>query len=110
MHLSGAMLFVKDLPGMTAFYRDVVGLRPIDETRRPDWVEFHGEAQFSLHAIPAALAAGITIATPPRVREQSAAKLTFTVKNLEATLAAIEEMGLQLLRRPWGGVEAVDPE
>jgi predicted enzyme related to lactoylglutathione lyase len=103
------MLFVKDLPRMTAFYRDVLELRPIEDTRRPDWVEFDG-AQFSLHAIPAAIAAGISIDSPPRVREQGAVKLTFVVQDVEATLASIEGRGLPLLRRPWGGVEAVDPE
>ena len=110
MPLFGAMLFVKDLPRMTVFYRDVLGLRPIEETRQPDWVEFHGAAQFSLHAIPVAIAAGIPIDSPPRAREQHAAKLTFVVEDVDATLAEIEGMGLPLLRRPWGGVEAVDPE
>jgi catechol 2,3-dioxygenase-like lactoylglutathione lyase family enzyme len=110
MTFSGAMLFVKDLPGMTRFYSGVLGLRPIEETRLPDWLEFHGEAQFSLHAIPAAIAAGISIDSPPRPREQGATKLTFLVADVEATLAAIERLGLPLLKRPWGGVEAVDPE
>ena len=110
MHLYGAMLFVKDLPRMTVFYSDVLGLRPIEETRRHDWVEFHGRAPFSLHAIPATIAAGISIDSPPRAREQSASKLTFVVDDVEETLASIEGMGLPLLRRPWGGVEAVDPE
>jgi len=110
MKLHGAMLFVKDLQRMTGFYSDVIGLRPIAETRLPDWVEFHGEAQFSLHAIPAAIAAGISIDSPPQPREQGATKLTFVVADVETTLAAIERMGLPLLRRPWGGVEAVDPE
>ena len=109
MRLAGAMLFVKDLPSMTVFYREVIGLRPIEETRQPDWVEFDG-AQFSLHAIPAAIAAGIPIDSPPRVREEGATKLTFVVADVEATLASIERMGLPLLRRPWGGIEAVDPE
>ena len=110
MTFAGAMLFVKDLPRMVAFYSDVLGLRPIEETRLPDWVEFHGAAQFSLHAIPAAIAAGIVIETPPRVREQGGTKLTFVVADVDATLAAIESMGLPLLRRPWGSIEAVDPE
>ena len=109
MRLYGAMLFVKDLPRMTGFYRDVLGLQPIEATRQPDWVEFDG-AQFSLHAIPAALAADIPIDSPPRAREQSATKLTFAVRDVDATLASIEGMGLPLLRRPWGGVEAIDPE
>jgi catechol 2,3-dioxygenase-like lactoylglutathione lyase family enzyme len=108
--LAGAMLFVKDLPRMTAFYADVLGLRPIEATRLPDWVEFHGEAQFSLHAIPAAIAAGISVESPPVVRAQAGTKLTFVVADVEATLATIENSGLPLLNRPWGSIEAVDPE
>jgi predicted enzyme related to lactoylglutathione lyase len=103
------MLFVKDLSRMTAFYTDVLGLKPNDETRLDDWVEFK-DAAFSLHAVPAEFATGITIDSPPRPREQSAAKLTFEVKDINGTLQKIEAMGLPLLRRPWGGTEAVDPE
>src|SRR5262245_39761127 len=110
MRLHGAMLFVKDLDRMTAFYRDVLGLQPVEDTRLDNWVEFKGDSQFSLHAIPRALAAGIRIESPPLAREQSAAKLTFDVKNVDETLATIEGMGLPLLRREWGGTEAVDPE
>lgn len=95
---------------MTVFYRDVLGLRPVEETRLPDWVEFHGAAQFSLHAIPADIAAGISIDSPPRPREQGVTKLTFVVADVQATLAALEGMGLPLLKRPWGDLEAVDPE
>ena len=108
--LHGVMLFVVDLPRMTAFYRDVLGLRPIEATRLHDWVEFHGDTQFSLHAIPAASAVGITLDSPPRPREQASAKLTFTVADVDATLALIEASGLPLQPRPWGSVEAVDPE
>jgi predicted enzyme related to lactoylglutathione lyase len=109
MRLHGAMLFVKDLSRKTTFYSDVLGLRPNEATRLDNWVEFRDGA-FSLHAIPSAIAAGIQIDSPPRAREQSAAKLTFEVRDVEATLSRIEEMGLPLLRRPWGGTEAVDPE
>ena len=87
MRLHGAMLFVKDLGRMTAFYGDVLGLTPNEETRLDNWVEFRDDAShFSLHAIPAAIAAGIQIESPPRAREQSAAKLTFEVQDVEATL------------------------
>jgi predicted enzyme related to lactoylglutathione lyase len=111
MQLRGATLFVKDLGRMTAFYRDVLGLQPVDATRLDNWVEFNGDGtQFSLHAIPHAIAAGIQIESPPRAREQSPAKLTFDVQDVDATLAKIEAMGLPLLRRPWGATEAVDPE
>jgi catechol 2,3-dioxygenase-like lactoylglutathione lyase family enzyme len=112
MRLDGAMLFVKDLDRMTAFYRDVLGLQPVEATRLDDWVEFDGDgARFSLHAIPSAIAAGIHVDSPPRPREQSSGpKLTFAVQSVDATLEMIEKMGLPLLRRPWGGTDAVDPE
>ena len=105
------MLFVKDLDRMTAFYRDVLGLQPVEATRLENWVEFHGDGvRFSLHAIPSAIATELRIDSPPRPREQSSAKLIFAVQNVDATLRRIEQMGLPLLRRPWGGTEAVDPE
>jgi catechol 2,3-dioxygenase-like lactoylglutathione lyase family enzyme len=109
--LDGAMLFVKDLPRMTRFYADVLGLQPIEATRLPDWVEFDGDgARFSLHGVPAPIAATMEIDSPPRAREQSAAKLTFSVPDVESTLAAIAAAGLPVFRRPWGGTEACDPE
>ena len=111
MRLDGAMLFVKDLHRMVAFYRDVLGLQLVEETRLDNWVEFRGGGvQFSLHAIASAIAAETRIESPPRPREQSPTKLTFTVQDVDATLEMIEQMGLPLLRRPWGGIEAVDPE
>src|SRR6185436_455457 len=111
MPLDGAMLFVKDHDRMTAFYRDVLGLEPIEETRLENWVEFGSNGvRFSLHAIPPALATEIRIDSPPRPREQSSTKLTFAVDNVDTTLKKIEQMGLPLLRRPWGGTEAADPE
>ena len=109
MRLRGAMLFVKDLGPMTAFYRDALGLHPNEGTRLENWVEFTG-AQFSLHSVPAEVADNIHIESPPQPREQTPAKLTFEVTDVAATLARIEAMGLPLLRRPWGGVEACDPE
>jgi catechol 2,3-dioxygenase-like lactoylglutathione lyase family enzyme len=111
MRFYGAMLFVKDLPRMIAFYRDVLGLHPVEGSRLDDWLEFDGDGgRFALHAIPAQMAAGITIDSPPRAREQSATKLTFAVHDVDATLGKVEAMGLPLLKRPWGEIEALDPE
>lgn len=105
------MLFVKDLERMTVFYTEVLGLTVVPETRLPNWVEFQSNgSRFSLHAIPAEVAAGITIDSPPVPREQGRTKLTFAVADVTATLARIEAMGLPLLRRPWDVVEATDPE
>jgi catechol 2,3-dioxygenase-like lactoylglutathione lyase family enzyme len=111
MALQGAMLFVKDLDRMTAFYTEVLGLTAVAETRLANWVEFQSNgSRFSLHAIPPEIAASISIETPPAPRERSATKLTFQVADVNATLSKIEAMGLPLVRRPWGAVEATDPE
>ena len=111
MQLNGAMLFVKDLDRMTAFYRDILQLQPVEDTRLGNWVEFKCDgARFSLHAIPPAIAASIHIDWPPRPREQGGIKLTFLVRDVHSTLERITAMGLPLLQRPWGATDAVDPE
>ena len=105
------MLFVKDLERMTAFYRDILELQPIEATRLDNWVEFEGDGgRFQLHAIPAAIAASIPIDSPPRPREQGGVKLTFAVRDVKSTLEKLAALGLPLLERPWGDTEAVDPE
>jgi catechol 2,3-dioxygenase-like lactoylglutathione lyase family enzyme len=108
MRLDHAMLFVKDLERMTAFYRDVIGLQPVEATRLDDWVEF--ESGFALHAIPAHLAKGIQTPDPPRPREQDPCKLIFSVDDLDAEQARLTARGVTLLHRPWGGWDAIDPE
>ena len=111
MALHGAMLFVKDLERMTAFYAEVLGMNVVAETRLETWVEFESQgSRFSLHAIPAQIASGISIASPPEPRERGGVKLTFVVDDVPRTLERIASMGLPLLQRPWGDVEAVDPE
>lgn len=111
MGLQSAMLFVKDLDRMRAFYQDVLELQPIEETRLDNWVEFTGDGtRFSLHAIPPAIASNILIDSPPRPREQGGVKLTFAVRDVDATLERLAALGLPLLTRPWGDTEAVDPE
>lgn len=106
------MIFVVDLARMTAFYRDVMGLAPIEATRRADWIEFEtqGGAPFALHAIPARNAAGIEVPASPVPREQASCKLTFATQDLAGERARLERLGVMILDRPWGGWDAVDPE
>jgi catechol 2,3-dioxygenase-like lactoylglutathione lyase family enzyme len=112
MRMERAMLFVKDLAGMTAFYRDVIGFRPIDETARDDWIEFDagGGTPFALHAIPAHIANTISISSPPVARESQNCKLIFAADDPDRERARLEAAGVTILRRPWGGWDAVDPE
>jgi len=99
------MIFVVDLERMTAFYRDVMGLEPVEATRREDWVEFEtdGGAPFSLHAIPAAIAGGVETPSPPVPRDQASCKLTFVAADLAAERTRLQGLGVTVLDRPWGG-------
>ena len=112
MRLERAMLFVVDLGRMEAFYRDVMGLQPIEATRHEDWVEFEtqGGAPFALHAIPSHIAAGVKVPSPPVPREQGSCKLTFACDDLKAERARLEALGVMILDRPWGDWDVVDPE
>jgi catechol 2,3-dioxygenase-like lactoylglutathione lyase family enzyme len=111
MRLNHAMIFVKDLPGMTTFYSSALELQPIEETRLDNWLEFDtGGARFSLHAIPVDIASGIEISSPPRPREKNPVKLFFEVDDLASERQRLEAMGVTIIERPWGAVECVDPE
>jgi len=111
MRMSGAMLFVKDLGEMTAFYRDLIGFHPILETSRDDWIEFDaGGAAFALHAIPRHIADSIEIAAPPVARDSESCKLIFAVDDPEVEQARLLAAGVTFLQRPWGGWDVVDPE
>jgi catechol 2,3-dioxygenase-like lactoylglutathione lyase family enzyme len=105
------MIFVKDLNRMTAFYRDTMGLKPVEETRMDTWLEFEaGGTQFSLHAIPSQLASQIAISSPPLPRETNPVKLSFEVDDVDAERKRLESLGVMILQRPWGACDGVDPE
>ena len=111
MRMSGVLLFVKDLVEMTAFYRDLIGFRPVLETSQDDWVEFDaGGAAFVLHAIPRHIPDSVEIGVPPAARESASCKLIFAVDDPEAERARLLAAGVTILQRSWGAWDAVDPE
>lgn len=91
----GAVLYGKDVAGLTSFYAEVMGLRVA--ATGDGWSQLAGE-QFELvvHALPPALAADIEISSPPQRREDTPIKLCFTVANLAATRAAVARLGGEL--------------
>jgi catechol 2,3-dioxygenase-like lactoylglutathione lyase family enzyme len=109
MELARAILFVKDLGRMTAFYRDTLGLTVASDSA--GWVELSaGAVSLGLHAIPASIAAGIVIETPPRVREEYPIKLSFAVADVAAERTRLVAAGVLMREpRPWG-CDGVDPE
>ena len=111
MRLNGAMIYVKDLPRMAAFYEMSLGLKPIQETRMDTWVEFDtGGSCFSLHAIPATIASQIEVPSPPQPRESSPVKLFFEAEDLEMEVSRLTTLGVPVLQRPWGTFDGIDPE
>jgi catechol 2,3-dioxygenase-like lactoylglutathione lyase family enzyme len=109
MRLNRAMIYVSDVPRMTAFYAGTLGLKPIEETREDGYVEFKtGSSTFALHAI-----VGVEpckIASPPKLREMSPVKLSFEVEDVASEVKRLEALGVTIVRRPWGSHEVVDPE
>jgi catechol 2,3-dioxygenase-like lactoylglutathione lyase family enzyme len=111
MRLNRAMLYVKDMPRMAAFYGDVLGLEPIDATRLDTYIEFDaGNATFALHAIPRQTASQIEITSPPKPRENNPVKLIFEVDDVSAESERLVSLGVTILQRPWGTFDGIDPE
>jgi catechol 2,3-dioxygenase-like lactoylglutathione lyase family enzyme len=111
MRLNRAMIYVKDLNLMAAFYANTLGLKPVEETRTQNWVEFEaGAAKFSLHAIPSEVADRIQISSPPIPREKNPVKLSFEVDDVVSVRKRLESLGVTILQRPWGSLDGIDPE
>lgn len=112
MRLRLALLFAKDLDGLTAFYRDGLGLRVVPEESSAGWVVFDaGGSRFALHALPEAIAREIEIGAPPEARSESALKLVFATTDLEGACSRLAAGGATLLPARWpGSRDALDPE
>lgn len=111
MRLKQAILFVKDLPRMTAFYTEVLQTEPNSETRTGSWVVFEaGALSFALHAVPAQIAEQIEIPSPPAPRDAVPVKLIFEAEDVSAESRRLGALGVTIRERPWGAFDAVDPE
>jgi catechol 2,3-dioxygenase-like lactoylglutathione lyase family enzyme len=115
MRLSCAMIYVKHLPAMKEFYSEMLGSKPVNQEWTDSWAEFDtGGARFALHAIPAEIAQGIEISSPPRPRERNPMKLIFRVEDVRAERARLKSLGITMLDRPWQNpaesCEGIDPE
>jgi catechol 2,3-dioxygenase-like lactoylglutathione lyase family enzyme len=111
MRLNRAMIYVKDFNRMAAFYGNTLGLKPVEETRMENWMEFEaGATKFALHAIPSEIADQIQISSPPRPREKNPVKLSFEVDDIASERQRLESLGVTIVQRPWGAYDGIDPE
>jgi catechol 2,3-dioxygenase-like lactoylglutathione lyase family enzyme len=98
MRLKMAMIFVKDVDRMTAFYRDGLGLRHLTEESSEGWAKFDaGGAELALHQIPEHIARDIEITDPPSAREDTPIKLVFETEDLEAARAHLSAQGAVMM-------------
>ena len=111
---AGLFIYAKDLPRLAAFYESFLGMARAHATadlvvlRSPD-------IQLTLHSIPPAIAASITISDPPAKRDDAALKFFFTVPSLVHAHSLAPSLGGEVLPDQWQGpgftvCNVVDPE
>src|ERR1051325_5482365 len=89
---SGAVLYVRDIRRMVAFYSGVLGFRETGSD--DDHVVLESPAyQLVILGIPKAIAASIEITTPPARRATAAIKPVFFVESIGAVREATEALG-----------------
>jgi predicted enzyme related to lactoylglutathione lyase len=96
------VVFAKNKKRVSAFYRATLGLVAAEEAPSHDLLQGEG-IELVIHAVPRKIAATITIAKPPRVREDIPLKPAFFVADLEAVRAAALATGggLKPLEGAW---------
>jgi predicted enzyme related to lactoylglutathione lyase len=77
------ILFVKDVPGVAEFYRDILGFKVIDIID-PEWTEIDcGSCRIGLHKIGKA----------GNIKKETGVKIAFGVKDVTKSKALIESRG-----------------
>lgn len=111
-----AVVYAIDLARVAAFYETVLGWPRVENTQ--SFVLLDGGAcELSVVQVPPEVAAGIVLADPPAVREETPVKLSFAVADFEAARHAADAGGGHLKPAEaawaWRGclhLDGVDPE
>ena len=111
-----AVLFVKDLQKVTAFYTDALGMKCNFSDDEHSVLNCHG-FNLIVHLIPKQIADGITIDSPPKRRVQTVVRLDYPVHNIDdsrrhARLLGgnIDEAPLEWAKRDSNFFFGYDPE
>jgi predicted enzyme related to lactoylglutathione lyase len=90
-----AVLYVKQLDRMGAFYQECFGLTAAETAE--DYRVLESEVwMLSLVVVPDEIACTIHLSVPPRRRDGAAIKLAFEVPNIEAVRSAVAKLGGRL--------------
>lgn len=97
--ITRVMLFVKDVPRVAAFYRDVLGLQVLGEITA-EWVELSaGNCAVALHRTNQALSEC----------GESSAKIVFGVRDIPAAKALLESRGVKMGKiHSFSGIDICD--
>jgi catechol 2,3-dioxygenase-like lactoylglutathione lyase family enzyme len=88
----GAVIYVKDLDRMRAFYQGVCGLSVLQSTG--DFIVLEGSGStLTLVTMPAQIADSFEITNPPERREDTPIKLIFAVDSIEHGRSAALDLG-----------------
>lgn len=86
------VIYAKNKKRVSAFYQAVAGFAMVESERSHDLLA--GPCgELVVHAIPKAIAAGITVTRPPLLREDGAIKPVFPVADLQAARVAARKAG-----------------
>ena len=89
---AGALIYAVDLDRLSGFYQQLLGMKLLKADPEHHVIE-SADMQLIIHAIPAHIAATITLSLPPEPRETQAIKLFFTVPSLAAAAATATSLG-----------------
>jgi predicted enzyme related to lactoylglutathione lyase len=118
LHMTAAaVLYVKDLNLMRAFYETCFGMSAVESSGDDFCVLASTDWDLSLVTMPVAVGAAIVITVPPGRREDSPVKLAFEVASIEGLYSVITGTGGQIdplepaweFRGHWH-VDCLDPE
>ncbi len=111
---AGVLIYAKTLGPLSRFYVELLDLRvlALDDEHV---VAENADIQLVLHAMPAHLAADVSIASPPEPRQEQAIKPFFTVTSLAGAERRARDLGGFVFGPTWDGPgftlrHACDPE
>ncbi|WP_296261079.1 MULTISPECIES: VOC family protein [unclassified Pseudomonas] len=112
----GAVLFAKDLPGIAAFYGQLLGMTQTVTEKRLIVLE-SDTYQLVIHGIPTQVANRVNITVPPERRVDQSIKLVFPVQSLADARARAVALGgqvdaasAQFTSRGFTACDGYDPE
>ena len=111
---AGLFVYAKDKDRLCIFYEAIAGMARLHETAELTVLE-SPDIQLLVHRIPASIAAGIAITSPPSRREDTALKFFFTVPSLDDARVRAAVLGGEVGNENWRGpgfvvCNATDPE